>query len=177
MTEPEVTDERVDPPGQADEATLLHGFLDYHRDTLFMKAAGLDQSQLAQRLSPSAVTIAGLLKHMALVEDNWFSVILHGNEDALPWRDIDWESDPDWEWRTAAEDDPDELRAMLRDAVDRSRELTAGVSLDAPSKRLRSFTGEPVSLRWIILHMIEEYARHNGHADLVRESIDGVVGE
>jgi uncharacterized damage-inducible protein DinB len=177
MTEPDPADPRVDPPGDGDEATQLHGFLDYHRDTLFMKTAGLDQQQLARPHPPSALTLAGLLKHMALVEDNWFSVMLHGNDDAEQWRGVDWESDPDWEFRTARSDDPDELRAMLHDAIGRSRELVAGLPLDTMSKRRRMYGNELVSLRWIVLHMIEEYARHNGHADLIRESIDGSVGE
>ncbi len=170
-------DPRVDPPGDGDEATQLYGFLDYHRETLFMKAAGLDQQQLARRHPPSSLTLAGLLKHMALVEDNWFSVMLHGNDDAEPWRGIDWEKDPDWEFRTATTDDPDELRAMLGDAITRSRGLVAGLSLDTLSKRRRMYGNELVSLRWILLHMIEEYARHNGHADLLREAVDGSVGE
>jgi hypothetical protein len=114
---------------------------------------------------------------MALVEDNWFSVFLHGQPMARPWCDVDWKSDPDWEWRTAAEDDADALREQLATTVARSRELVAGLELDHESVRRVRSADEPANLRWIVLHMIEEYARHNGHADLLRESIDGSVGE
>ena len=175
MTDP--ADIRHDPPPAADEATQLHGFLDYQRATLLMKAADLSAEQLAQSHPPSTMTIGGLLKHMALVEDNWFSVFLHGNEEAQPWRDVDWDADRDWEWHTAAADDPDELRALLVESMERSRQLVAGKDLDSLSARKLHHEGVPASLRWISLHMVEEYARHNGHADLLRESIDGLTGE
>jgi uncharacterized damage-inducible protein DinB len=168
--------DRVDPPLDGEEAAQLFGFLDFQRATLQQKAAGLDAEQLARTLAPSTMTLAGLLKHMALVEDHWFSVFLHGNEMAAPWRGVDWEQDPDWEWHSAGDDAPDDLRALLGEAVETSRRLAAGVELGHLSARkLRS--GRAVNLRWIVLHMIEEYARHNGHADLIRESIDGSVGE
>jgi uncharacterized damage-inducible protein DinB len=180
MTSP--TDiERVDPPLATGEAATLLAFLNYHRDTLRLKAAGLDAAQLDTPHPPSSMTLGGLLKHLALVEDNWFSVVLLGNEDAAPWRDVDWDADPDWEWHTAAQDTPEQLRGALDDAIDASdrcvgRALNDG-GLDQLSVR-ESRRGEGrFSLRWILVHMIEEYARHNGHADLIRESIDGATGE
>jgi uncharacterized damage-inducible protein DinB len=168
---------RVDPPLRGAEADQLYGFLDYHRATLQMKAEGLDAAGLARSLSPSSMTLGGMLKHVAYVEDNWCSVFLHGNEMAAPWCDVDWKADPDWEWHSAASDPPDDLRALHESAVHRSRELVAGLDLDTLSVRRLHGADEPVALRWIVLHLIEEYARHNGHADLIRESIDGSVGE
>lgn len=169
--------DRVDPPARADERTQLFAYLDYQRATLQMKGGELTGEQLARTLAPSTLTLGGLLKHMALVEDNWFSVFLHGNDEASPWSDVDWRSDQDWEFRTAADDDADALREQLAATVDRSRELVAGLDLDHESVRRLRGSDEPTNLRWIVLHMIEEYARHNGHADLLRESIDGSVGE
>jgi uncharacterized damage-inducible protein DinB len=174
--------ERRDPPLRAGEAELLLTFLDYHRDTLRMKVAGLDREQLGRSLPPSTMTLGGLVKHLALVEDNWFSVVLKGRPDVAPWDAIDWNDDPDWEWRTGATDDPATLRAAYDEIVSRVDTIIAAAldrdGLDALSAR-PSRRGEEghFSLRWILLHMIEEYARHNGHADLIRESIDGETGE
>ena len=156
-------------------------FLDYHRNTLRWKTEGLTQAQQATRLEPSTLTLGGLLKHMALVEDNWFSVVLLGNEDAEPWQGLDWDADPNWEFRTAADDSPDELRRLLDQAIEASdaniRQVLDADGLDGLSVRESRHTEGRFSLRWILLHMIEEYARHNGHADLIRESIDGSTGE
>jgi uncharacterized damage-inducible protein DinB len=173
--------ERVDPPLAVPEADTLLTFLDYHRDTLRMKIDGLSQEQLAQTLPPSTMTLGGLVKHLALVEDNWFSVVLLGNEDDEPWLGVDWEADRDWEWHTAKDDSPEELRALFDRTVDASnrivRQVLAEDGLDRLSVKEDRREKQPFSLRWIIVHMIEEYARHNGHADLIRESIDGVTGE
>jgi uncharacterized damage-inducible protein DinB len=169
--------DRTDPACAADEATQLYGFLDYHRATLLMKTDGLSAEQLTVTHPPSTMTLGGMLKHLALVEDNWFSVFLHGNEYDEVWADVNWAADPDYDWQSAAGDDPAYLRSLLTGTIDRVRGLVAGVPLDQMSvRRLRS-SDQAVNLRWIVLHMIEEYARHNGHADLIRESIDGSVGE
>jgi uncharacterized damage-inducible protein DinB len=178
VTEPT---ERRSVPIAADEVESLLSYLDWHRDTLRIKTEGLTQAQQATRLEPSTLTLGGLLKHMALVEDHWFSVVLLGNEDGEPWRDVDWEADRDWEWHTAAQDTPERLRRLLDDAIDASdrcvgRALSDG-GLDQLSVRESRREGGRFSLRWILVHMIEEYARHNGHADLIRESIDGTTGE
>ena len=177
MTEQPSPPERVEPPYAADEATMLQAFLDYHRATLRWKTFGLDAEQLKRTLAPSTMTLGGMLKHLAGVEDNWFSVFLLGNQEAEAWREVDWEADNDWDWHSADGDAPGELAELFDAAVARSRELTAGMDLDTESVKRSRRTGEPVTLRWIMLHMIEEYARHNGHADLLRESIDGAVGE
>ena len=171
------TTERFDPPGLADERSQLMAFLDYHRATLLWKTQGLTAEQLAQTLPPSTMTLGGMLKHLALVEDNWFSVVLLGNDDDPYWAGVDWDADNDWDWHSAADDSPEQLRELLTGTIERVRDLVADVPLEQESVRKRRSTGEPVTLRWIVLHMIEEYARHNGHADLIRESIDGSVGE
>lgn len=160
-----------------DEAEALQGFLDYHRETLRMKTAGLDAEQLARTHPPSTMTLGGMLKHLALVEDYWFSYIFAGNDEASVWQQVDWDADPDWEWHSAAADEPDALRALFDETASRCRDITSGQDMNAPSARPNKRTDRPFPLRWVMLHMIEEYARHNGHADLIRESIDGSVGE
>jgi uncharacterized damage-inducible protein DinB len=170
--------ERPSPPTHGTEVVQLRAWLDFHRDTLKQKASGLTQEQLARTLGPSTLSLGGLLKHMALVEDNWFSVVLLGNEDAAPWQGVDWDGDPDWEFRTAADDSPEVLFGLLGDAIqatDRTLD-EIGDNLDLLVKVESKHAGTPFDLRWILIHMIEEYARHNGHADLIRESIDGVTG-
>ncbi|MEO6998807.1 MAG: DinB family protein [Terracoccus sp.] len=176
-----MTTERIDPPLAADEASTLLAYLDYQRDTLRMKVVGLTQAQLAQPLAPSSLTLGGLQKHLALVEASWFGEVLHGRPMGEPWDSVDWDADPDWEFRTAADDRPEQLRAMLDAAVEQSRrnidEALASGGLDQLSVGLDRKGNQRFSLRWILLHLIEEYARHNGHADYLREAIDGVTGE
>jgi uncharacterized damage-inducible protein DinB len=171
---------RPDPPAAAGEAETLLGFLDFQRATLAWKARGLDRAGLAATVGVSTMTLGGLLKHMAVVEDSWLSQRLHGREPSPPFSGVDWESDPDWEWHSAADDRPEELHALWEEAVDRSRALVAEALADGGLARpiARAFSnGVAPSLRWVLCHMIEEYARHNGHADLLRESVDGQTGE
>jgi uncharacterized damage-inducible protein DinB len=181
VTDIESTD-RIDPPLRADEVTTLLGYLAYHRDTFRMKTAGLDAAQLAAAHAPSTMTLGGMMKHLSLVESNWFNDVLMGRPEIEPWASVDWEADRDWEWHTAADDEPDHLRRLFDDSVAASdaiiAEALADGGLDVESVRPSRREGEGAfSLRWILVHMIEEYARHNGHADLIRESIDGVTGE
>jgi uncharacterized damage-inducible protein DinB len=171
---------RPEPPPAAGEADTLLGFLDFQRATLAWKCSGLDADGLRSTVGASSMTLGGLLKHLALVEDGWFSRSLHGQERQPPWDTVDWDADPDWEWHSAAEDTPEQLFALWQEAVDRSRRLTAEALADGGLDRLARRTwpdGTAPSLRWILVHMIEEYSRHNGHADLLRESVDGEVGE
>jgi uncharacterized damage-inducible protein DinB len=181
MTDPSLVPQRQDPPLRAGEAETLLAYLDYHRATLLQKVAGLDHEQLGRTLPPSTMTLGGLVKHLTLVEDSWFSVVLAGNPYAEPWDGIDWDADPDWEWRTGSTDGPEALLAAYADTVARVREIVDDVlarsGLDALSAKESRHGDGRFSLRWILLHMLEEYARHNGHADLFRESIDGQVGE
>jgi pimeloyl-ACP methyl ester carboxylesterase/uncharacterized damage-inducible protein DinB len=171
---------RPQPPVAAGEVASVLGFLDYQRATLAWKCAGLDAAGFNTRVAASSMTLGGMLNHMTLVEESWFSRSLHGHESQPPWSTVDWKATPDWEWDSAAEDTPEQLRARWQDAVARSRELVAEALADGGLDRLAKRAwpdGMVPSLRWILLHMIEEYARHNGHADLIREAIDGETGE
>lgn len=172
---------RVDPPPHANEADTLLGFLRYQRDTFRWKTGGLTAGQLASTLSPSDMTLGGMIKHLALVEVWWFHQVLGGGDQPEPWASVDWDEDPDWEWRTGATDVPGELTALYEESV---RVADAGVEralaadgFDTLSVVPDRHSGQPFTLRWIMTHMIEEYARHNGHADLIRQSIDGRTGE
>ncbi len=172
---------RPEPPFAADEAATLLGFLDYQRATLAWKCAGLDADGLRATVGVSSMTLGGMLKHLAWAEDLWFSRWLHGRAPEPPWDTVDWDADRDWEWNSAAADSPGELFALWGAAVDRSRGFVAdalaqGAGLGQLAQRAWPDGGTP-SLRWIVVHMIEEYARHNGHADLLRESVDGATGE
>jgi uncharacterized damage-inducible protein DinB len=171
---------RPEPPLAADEASTLLGFLDFQRATLAWKCAGLDSAGLRATVGRSSMTLGGMLKHLAYVEDQWFSRSLHGREPQPPWDTVDWKADRDWDWNSAATDTPEQLRALWQDAVTRSRSLVAEALDDGGLDRLARRTwpdGRAPSLRWILVHMVEEYARHNGHADLLRESVDGQTGE
>ncbi len=184
MSEPSTFDPetRVDPPLHGDEVAVLRGFLTYHRDTLRWKCSGLTQEQLALPLPPTDMTLGGIMKHIALVESYWFEVTYAGGVylppyDPVPWADDDY----DYEFRTARDDTPAELRALFDEAVRRADAviddaLSRG-GLEQESARVGRRTGSTFSLRWILVHMIEEYCRHNGHADLIRQSIDGQTGE
>ncbi|HSN02237.1 MAG TPA: DinB family protein [Acidimicrobiales bacterium] len=171
---------RREPPAQADEQATLVGYLDYQRATFAWKCGGLDATALSATVAPSTMTLGGLLKHLALVEDWWFSCWLDDVDLAGPWAEVDFDADPDWEWHSAAHDAPEHLYETWRDAVARSRANLERVLADrglGGVARRSGRDGLAPSVRWIVLHMIEEYARHNGHADLLRESIDGQIGE
>ena len=167
---------RVDPPTHGDERELLVAFLQYHRDTLRTKCAGLDQRQLATALPPSEMTLGGMVKHLALVENSWLRERLAGDGLSEPWASTDWDADVDWDWHSAADDTPEELWALYDEMIADADLVIAAHDLDDLSVQM-SRDGTPFNLRWILLHLIEEYARHNGHADLIRESIDGQTGE
>lgn len=176
-----MTIERVEPPHQGDEITTLQTFLDYFRDTIRIKTEGLDQTQLATALAPSDMTLGGLLKHLAGVELYWFVECLNGEEVSGPFASADWDADGDWDWHSAKDDSPEELRRLFDEAVAGSDRILAralaGDGLDTMSVKPSQRTKQPFSLRWIMVHLIEEYARHAGHADLIRQSIDGQVGD
>jgi uncharacterized damage-inducible protein DinB len=158
-----------------DERTTLIDMLEFHRAVLVRKAWGLSPAQLNESTGSSTLTMGGLLKHMAWVEQHWFYRIFLGNEQREPWLSAPWDSDTDWELTSAAGASLDELLELYDREVATAREIVAASpDLDAlapPGSRGR------INLRWILVHMIEEYARHCGHADLIRESIDGTVGD
>jgi uncharacterized damage-inducible protein DinB len=172
---------RPEPPLAGDETATLLGFLDYQRATLAWKCSGLDAAGLRATVGASSMTLGGMLKHLAYVEDLWCSRRLHGRDPAPPWDMVDWKADPDWDWHSAAEDPPEQLHMLWQDAVGRSRSLVTEALADGGLARraawIDDWYGEAPSLRWILVHLVEEYARHNGHADLLRESVDGLVGE
>ena len=171
------------PPMSADEADTLLGFLEYQRATFQWRTAGLSTDQLRRRLKhPSTMTLAGMMKHLALVEDQWISITAAGEPLPATWHELGITRDDDWDWASALEDSADALRTIWSGAVERSRaavaKLLANERDGALSATHPAWGGEAnVSLRWILTHMIEEYARHNGHADLLREVIDGQTGE
>jgi len=170
MTEKPLTE----PPVAGTETETLLGSLDRIRRTFEWKCADLDAAAMASTVGTSAVTLGGLLRHMARVEEDSISWKLHGRD--RDWTAEDWEND--WAW--TADDDPDEAWRRWRTAVERSRGLVAEALADGGPGRAKGHEfpgwGTP-SLRRILVDMIEEYARHTGHADLIREAIDGRVGE
>jgi uncharacterized damage-inducible protein DinB len=173
---------RVDPPLHGDEVATLRAFLDYHRDTLRWKCSGLTQEQLAVQHPPSDMTLGGIMKHIALVGSYWFEVTFAGGVYLPPFDPVPWaEDDYDYEFRTAKDDTPQQLFDLFDEAVRRADAVVDGAlaegGLESESARVGRRTGSTFSLRWILVHMIEEYCRHNGHADLIRESIDGQKGE
>jgi uncharacterized damage-inducible protein DinB len=168
---------RIEPKESGPELDQLTSYLDYQRETMLLKTEGLTREQLAHQLPTSSLTLGGLLNHLALVEDSWFRERFAGLPDDALWAGIDWDSDPDYEFRTASELEPEELRRRYTDACARSREVVTGAdSLDQLSVEKRQ-NGQHFDLRWVLLHLIEETARHAGHADLIREAIDGTTGE
>jgi hypothetical protein len=171
-----VTDTRPQVPYAADERTTLLAFLDWHRATLEQKAGGLDAAQLRQTLPPSDLTLGGMVKHLAYVENWWFGTNLAGVT-TEPWASVDWHADEDWDWHSAADDTPEQLWALWAAEVAAADAIIRDSDLDRLTVRKHPRTGEGLSLRWMLVHLIEEYARHLGHADLIRESIDGSVGD
>jgi len=169
---PRVTDDDRPPlPTTADERTTLTAFLDHHRATLAVKCRGLDREQLSTRVvAPSSMTLHGLLRHIAAVERWWFRIQLAGEDVPLLFYSDD---DPGQDFDTL-DTDPADVLALWQDECARSRAIVAERSLDDTGTRIRD--GEPFSVRWVLTSMIAEYARHNGHADLLREATDGETG-
>ncbi|HEX7165941.1 MAG TPA: DUF664 domain-containing protein [Acidimicrobiales bacterium] len=169
-----------EPPFAGNEVEHLLGALDRLRATFRWKADGLDADGLQARIGASSLTLGGLLKHLALVEDEIFTGRLAGAPIGLPWSAVDWDGESDWAFTSAADDTAAELYALWDGAVERSRArldaaLAAG-GLDQPV-HLSGPDGMHASLRRLVCDLIEEYGRHTGHADLLRESVDGRVGE
>ena len=161
------------------EVESLLSVLERNRRTFAWKTSGLDEQGLGATTAASSMTLGGLVKHMALVEAD-LAVKLDGEEIGAPWDTVDFDADPDWEWRTGSRDVPEYVYALWRDAIESSRGMVAKViderGLDGPA--LFSWPdGTTPTVRTMLLDMIEEYARHTGHADLLREVVDGRVGE
>jgi uncharacterized damage-inducible protein DinB len=170
----------LEPPVAGSEADTLVGSLERQRRILAWKCEGLDAAALNTRLAPSTLTLGGLLKHLALVEDEYLTRRLLGKPLGAPWDTVDWDAEPDWEWRSAASDTPEQLYGLWEAAVARSRAHVRQALAEGGPDSLVAYTsarGESPSLRHLFVDLIEEYARHVGQADLIRESIDGRVGE
>ncbi|GAA2552837.1 hypothetical protein HD598_001664 [Neomicrococcus aestuarii] len=172
-----------EPPLNGTEAEHLLGALDRLRATFRWKAGGLNAEQLATRLGPSTLTIGGLLKHLTNVEAVKFTWDLAGSNPGEPWASLE---DTEWPFTSAATDSPEELYNNYDAAVLRSREILAAALAGGGSKEngglgqaiyMSEAWGQTVSLRRLVYDLVEEYGRHTGHADLIRESIDGLVGE
>ena len=164
-----------DIPLQADERTMLLAYLTYHQAALLDRAHGLTREQLSVGHPPTTLTLPRILGHMALVEYIWFQNRFDGGEVPEPFASLDWEADVDAEMTMAEGWSVEELHHQFATAVADSRaRIDAAASLDQVSV-VANQEGDHWSLRWILIHMIEEYARHCGHADLIREAIDGDV--
>ncbi|MEU7904478.1 DinB family protein [Actinoplanes sp. NPDC049118] len=167
-----MTDDRIGPPLLGGERETVRAFLDYHRATLAMKCAGLSDEELRRRsMPPSTLTLLGLVRHMAEVERTWFRRVIAGEDIPLLWSgEGDYQAAYDASGSTRAE-----AFAAWHAEVEHARRIEREAeSLDVTGYQAR--WGENVSLRLVMLHLIHEYARHNGHADFLREGIDGTVG-
>jgi hypothetical protein len=171
---------RAEPPIAGDEVATLLGSLERVRSFIGWKCGGLDDAGIRATAAASTITLGGLLKHLALVEADYFTGRLLGRDPGPPWNAVDWDADPDWDWRVTDDETPEGLMTLWRGAVAQSRAIAAEVLANGGMDQLVRFTtdqGESPNLRRILIDLIEEYARHAGHADIIRESIDGLVGE
>ncbi|MEV4915614.1 DinB family protein [Streptomyces tirandamycinicus] len=163
-----------DLPPAWDERTQLTTFLDYARDTARAKCAGVSAENARKALLPGSplMTMSGLINHLRWVEYYWFQVVFLGEEDQGPWT----EEDPDREMRVAVGFPLEQLLDEYAEQSARYRDLVAGNDLDSRAERAGG-DGRHVDLRWILLHLTEETARHNGHLDILREMLDGTTGD
>jgi hypothetical protein len=175
-----MTDTPWEPPLAGTDVEHLLGMLERLRATFRWKADGLDAAGLGQRLGTSSLTLGGLLKHLAFVEDYTFTVKLYDRPPGEPWQSADWDADPDWEFSSAATDTPAGLYEIWDGAVERSRARLGAALVERGLNgfaELHDESGEHVSVRRLVCDLIEEYGRHTGHADLLREAVDGRTGE
>jgi hypothetical protein len=168
-----------EPSMTAGEVEMLLFPLDRSRAQFAWKCGGLDAAPLNEAHPPSTMTLGGILKHMAFVND-WRAVRLTAQPMPAPWTAVDWDADPDWPWHSAADDPPKELYRFWREAAARCRAAVAEVIADRGLDRPARFTLDPSELpnaRRLLVDLHDEYARHVGHADLFREAVNGLVGE
>lgn len=167
--------ERREPGTDLDEKSTLCGWMDFHRATILMKLEGLDDVSIRRRLVPSGTSLIGLVKHLSLAEHYWFTQIFAGSDAGLPRP-----NDPEADWRVGDGESTEDVVNLYIASCDRSRRIVDGASLDDHAKwgKITNRRGPSsiFTLRWILTHMIEETARHNGHADIVRELLDGQTG-
>jgi uncharacterized damage-inducible protein DinB len=165
-----MTTERPFPPRSGDEKTILESYLDWYRETLLLKVDGLSDADMKKRLVTSETTLFGIVHHLAYVERWWFQEVFAGRTCEYPWTD----QDPDADWHVEGSISSDEAIALYRQECDVSRQITAAADPDDFAKHERF---QDMILRRIMVHMIEETARHLGHADILREQTDGVTGQ
>jgi hypothetical protein len=162
-------DTRVEPPPSASEKATLEAFLDYHRQTVVMKCAGLSEEELRRPMVVSGTSMLGIVKHLGFVERWWFQEVFAA-------RDVEFlrnEDDPDAEFRIDEHETAESVFDFYMQECDKSRTIVAEATLDDVAGNSKSVR----SLRWILVRMLEETARHNGHLDILREMIDGTTGE
>jgi Protein of unknown function (DUF664) len=172
--------ERIDPPAQAGEQEMLVAFLDYYRATLLLKAEGLtDEQARTAAVPPSDLNILGLVRHLTEVERNWFQRwFIKADAPSIYFSDDD--PDEDRDMHPGPDDTLADAVAVFQREVEISRQIAAGATPDTAAAHVGEsvhWAGFNPSMRWILIHMIDEYARHCGHADLLRECIDGTVGD
>ncbi len=169
-----------EPPIAGTESEHLLGALDRLRTTFRWKAGDLDASGLTTSVGASSLTLGQLLKHLAFVEDYTFRTKFRGESPGPPWEGVDWDTHPQWPFSSAAADSPETLYALYDDAVARARDLLdsaiAEGGLGQPAE-VAWPDGRRASLRRLVFDLVEEYGRHTGHADLLREAVDGLTGE
>jgi uncharacterized damage-inducible protein DinB len=171
----------IDPPAArdfpaieaVDERTILEGMLEWYREGVVAKVAGLTDEQAKQRHVASNSSLIGLVKHLAGVEDSWFHDRFAGRREPAVWAGVDFDADPDWDFTSAWDDTLADTVVLYEAACARSRDAAAGQPLDAAAGN----SSRPFNLRWAYVHLIEETARHLGQMDILREITDGAVGE
>jgi uncharacterized damage-inducible protein DinB len=167
---PAAPSRRIEVDPLLPEKDLLKGFLDWYRTGIIMKVEGLTKEQATRRLVPTPTNLLGIVKHLGYVERNWFQTGMLGRKLPVPWTD----EDPDADMRIEGDETVEGVIAFYREAIAESDRIIAESDLDQLEARIRP---ERANLRWILVHMIEETARHAGHADILREQTDGKVGE
>lgn len=167
---PKIRPALPDPPVDADEKTTLSSFLDWYRDAMVRKIEGLDREAATRKLVPSSTTLLGMVKHLGFVERGWFQGVFLGE----PIQRLRTPADPDAEFRIEPDEDVEGIVNQYVEAYVRSRAIVDTANLEDHARRPDRSN---YTLRWIMVHMIEETARHAGHADILREQIDGATGE
>ena len=160
---------RPEPPMAAEPVEMVSAFLDFLRATLLWKIEGLSDEELRRPMTPSGVSLLGIVKHSAYVERFWFRMVYRGEQVDIPWH----EGDPDADWRVKPGESTAAVVGLYRDETKRSRQIIAGEKWQTRAARPEN----EQTLGWILTHMVEEVARHSGHADILRERIDGATGE
>lgn len=165
-------DTRIDPPLDSDEKGMLLGYLNFLRRTLLMKCENVSDEDLRQPPSFTSMTLLGMVKHLAYVERWWIQHVFLGTQVRFPWTD----DDPDADWRVEPDETTDDVLSLYRQEISATDDIISVHELSEKATNARP-GDETKTLRWIVVHLIEETGRHCGHADLMRESIDGVTGE